>query len=50
MKDYPKIREEPDARILELGNDAPGPMAGFRQLNKEAMAPGVLTAITSTPR
>jgi len=43
MKDYPKLRNELNARILELGEDAPGPLAGFRQLNKEAMAEGVLS-------
>ena len=44
MKDYPEYRGELKRLIGRLHKAAPGPMAGFAQLHKEAVSDGVLSA------
>ena len=43
-RNYPEYHRHLQALLGRLGKEIPGPMAGFTQLHKQALADGALTA------
>lgn len=45
-KEYPEHRKHLSALLRKLGSELPGPLSGFAQLHKEALAEGALSVKT----
>jgi len=42
-KTYPEYRQHLQSLMIKLGNELPGPMSGFGQLHRQAVADGALS-------
>ena len=42
-KTYPEYRQHLQSLLIKLGNELPGPMSGFGQLHRQAVADGALS-------